>query len=186
MKDARLDAEIAIAMDGHLASVKEDRQRPFLSYYKTLVESVDDAAAEMLAEVLATGGPTIENFVHENIVTFGTFFKVHPEIQETILDTASNKDLAAILAGLSEGQAQVVRGLLTAKRIELVEEELERIQAKGRRAIEQAFDQSKKKIVKKLISSKGEGTISEMLSGRASESQENSKTGEVKNLDGAA
>ena len=170
IKDTRLDADIAKVMDSHFATLEEDLQRPFLGYYKSVVDLLDDSAAEDLAEVFSTGGPTIENFVQENVVTFATFFKLQRDLQETIIEELANKDLASLVAGLSGVQANAVSSLISDKRTELIQEEIERAQNKGKRVVEQSHTAVKRSIVKKIIGLKGNGEISDLF-GKASDAE---------------
>ena len=124
---------------------------------------MDEAAADIVVEVLSTGGPTIENFVQENIVTFATFFKMLPQLQENIIEALSNRDLSALLAGLIDEKAERVKGMVSANRMELIQEEVERLQGKGQRAIDQAHDVSKRQVVKRISALRVTGTIADLL-----------------------
>jgi hypothetical protein len=171
-----LDTNIGSTIDEHFASVKEDHQRPFLAYYKTLLESVDDGVVEVLAEVLSTGGPTIEHFVQENVVTFATFFKLQKQLQESIMDGLANREVTALVSMLPADQGEVVRSFISAERMELVQDEVERFEAKGRRAMDQAHSAARRQVVQKIIQLRGTNSIEDLFAEKAPDDDSMSKS----------
>lgn len=108
-----LDQEIAKALDSFSATMKDDAQRPFLAYYKQLIESVDDNVAEVLTSTLARdGGHTVDTFIQENIVTFAAFFRIALVHRESILESLSNKEIAVLMWGLERESRVAVKAVI--------------------------------------------------------------------------
>jgi hypothetical protein len=161
--DRDLDQEVAIAIEEQLVRSNSDIQGPYLSYYKSLVQSVDDDVAESLSEQLAAASPRIEHYIREAVVTFGTFFKLHADYQEEIVLGFNTRDLAAVVAALKDDLKNAIYTHLDDRRKELVNEEVERLIAKGTRPVAMAHRTAKRQVVTRILQLKGSGPLSEML-----------------------
>ncbi len=162
-KSSNFDGDIVLAIDTQVARSTADIQGNYLEYYKTIVESVDDEVAEALAEHFAAANPRVEKFVRESIITFGTFFKLHGDIQEEIIESMPNKDLAALVASLNSEAKNTIYTHVEARRKELVEEEVSRLLERGTRNLTGLHKTAKRYVVTKIIQMKGSGSIKDML-----------------------
>lgn len=158
-----LDADLLVVLDDCLNRAKDDKQRPFLSFYKDLVEASDDTTAEDLAEIMASQNQRVERFMRETIITFGTYFQLRPEIQEAIIDGLSNREVAALLACLDDDQKKFVDQHVDARRGGLIVDEVERLVAKGERQVKVTNKAVKKIVVARIIVAKGEGEMSDIV-----------------------
>lgn len=158
-----LDQEILTAIEGQLARATADVQAPYLTHYRKIVELADDEVAESLAEFFSAANSRVERFMRETIVTFGTFFKLHGDIQEEIVSTMNNKDLAALVSLIKPELKTVIYGHVEDRRKELVDEELDRLTSKGTRSVNAAHRAAKQQIVQRIVQIKGNGPLSELL-----------------------
>jgi hypothetical protein len=158
-----LDTELLRVLDERLLRAKDDTQRTFFSYYKSLIQSVSDRAAEHLSETLTASNANVGNFIRENVITFATFFKLHGDIKEEILDAMVTKDVAALLAGLRDDLKLSLLEHLDVKQRELVREEAERIAAKGVRHSQTVHKQAKEMVLARILTLKGDGPLAELL-----------------------
>jgi hypothetical protein len=162
----KLDEQVGAAIDDQLSRANADVHGPYLSYYKTLVESVEDEVAESIAEQIAGSSPRVERFVRETIVTFGTFFRLHGDIQEEIVGGMSNKDLGALVASLRDDWRTQIFVHVEARRKELVEDEAKRLIARGPRQASAAHRAAKRAVVDRIIQAKGGGSLAALLAAK--------------------
>jgi hypothetical protein len=163
IESVHLDTELLRVLDERLLRAKDDTQRTFFSYYKSLIQSVSDRAAEHLSETLTASNANVGHFIRENVITFATFFKLHGDIKEEILDAMVTKDVAALLAGLRDDLKLSLLEHLDVKQRELVREEAERITAKGVRHSQTVHKQAKELVLARLLTLKGDGPLAELL-----------------------
>jgi hypothetical protein len=158
-----LDEPVKQVLLRRVDKVASDRERPYLTFYKALIEASGDDAQDALVDHLSRGSIRVRNYLSESVVTFGTFFKLHGDYQELILDRLSMTDIGILLSGLEEAQISTVRSLLDQKRLDLVDEETTRI--KGRPPFEQmqAFETARKRVIGHIKALKGNGPLTNML-----------------------
>jgi hypothetical protein len=158
-----LDQELLAAVEAQLARVTGDIQAPYLQLYRSLVELADDEVAESLAESFASAHPRIEHFIRESVITFGTFFKLHGDIQEEIVTGLGNKDMASVVALLKPELKEVIFGHVEDRRKELIAEEVDRLAARGQRQVVAAHRAAKRQVVGRIVQIKGQGPLSDLL-----------------------
>lgn len=158
-----LDQDIITAIEGQLARASADIQAPYLAHYKTIVESVDEDVGESLTEHFAAAHPRVERYIRETIVSFGTFFKLHGDIQEEIISVMTNKDLAALTSTLKPEHKVMILSHVEDRRKELVEEEFDRLAAKGPRQSAAAHRAAKQLVTQRIIQIRGNGPLSDLL-----------------------
>ena len=158
-----LDSELDALIVGQIAKSSADIHLPYLNYYKTLIESIDDEVAEFLSEELSASNPRIDRYIRESVITFATFFKLSGDIQEEIVVGMSNKDLAALVVSIAEEYQKIIYQHVEEKRRELVEEEVKRIAAKGIRQVQVVHRAAKGQVVAKITQMKGAGSLTDML-----------------------
>lgn len=159
-----LDAGILTAVEAQLSKAAADAQGPYLAMYKSVVEAArDDELAEIMVEGLASANQRVERYMREAIVTFGTFFKLHGEIQEEIVTAFNNRDLAALVAPLKEDLRKVFMSHVEERARPLLDEEIDRLAAKGQRHLAGLHRDMKKRVVARILQIKGSGPLSELM-----------------------
>jgi hypothetical protein len=158
-----LDKEVVGLVDQQLARASSDVHGPYLTYYKALIESVDDQLAETMSEHFAAANPRVDRFVRESIITFSTFFKLHGDIQEEIVTSLSNKDLAALVSTLRDDLKNAIYGHLEARQREVVDEEATGLAGRGIRQVNLAHRAAKRRVVDRILQIRGTGHLSELF-----------------------
>ena len=158
-----LDDAIVVALDAQISLLKDDSQRAYLGWFKSISEALDDELAETMAAQLAKANPRLERYVRDNMITFSTFFILRAEVQEDLLGNLSNRDLGALLYGLSDGLKAQVTDLLAERRRAMIGEEIERLTARGDRPAKEAHRQIRLQVTAKVRALKGSGSLDEYL-----------------------
>jgi hypothetical protein len=158
-----LDQDLLAAVEQQLERANSDIQAPYLQLYRSLVEMADDEVAESLAESFAAAHPRVERFIRESVITFGTFFKLHGDIQEEIVTGLSNKDMASVVAMLKPELKGVFFEHVEERRKELIAEEVDRLAARGPRQVTAAHRAAKRQVVGRIVQIKGQGPLSDLL-----------------------
>ncbi len=158
-----LDNEVLSAIETQLSKIDTDVQAPYLSYYRRIVETSDDDLAEAIVELLSSANPRVERFMRESVVTFGTFFKLHGDIQEEILADMDNKTLAALVGPLKPEHKTAIFAHVEDRRKDLVEEEVDRLNAKGARQMVAAHKMAKQQVSSRIVQIKGNSPLSDLL-----------------------
>lgn len=161
-KADKMDQSIYQAMESIQARSKADAHRPFLRLYEEIVQASADDISDEVVKALSDN-PRLETYFRENVITFQTFFLLSDDSQQEIVDSLSNKDLAALLSGLSPEQKDRLFELLTERRADLVSEELETLEGSEGKVAKYAFRRVKEVVVKKLRHLKASGTLVENL-----------------------
>ncbi len=162
-----LDKDLISLITAQVDKADADIQAPYLNYYKSLLESVDDDVAESLQEKLASSSPRIERYLRESLVTLATFFRLQAELQEEIILGLSNKDIAALVVLLKQEWKDKVLSLVEGRRRDLVDEEVNRLTGKGQRQVKTAHTAAKQQVVARIKQMKGNGSIADMLDSKA-------------------
>ena len=158
-----LDADLMLALEEHIAATKDDSQRFFVRWYKSITESLEEDLVEDVAAELALSSPRLARFIQEEIITFSTFYRLKAEIQAEIVQGFSTKDLAALMSGLQEDARRQILGFLDQRRRDTVTEEADRLAAKGARIAQESQKQAKKKILSRIFALKGQGSLFNLL-----------------------
>jgi hypothetical protein len=162
-QDTSLDPDLIQALDEQIAATKDDSQRFFLRWYKSITDSVDDDLVEDLTSELGGSNPRLARFIQEQVITFATFFKLRSDIQAEIIQGTSNKDLGALVSVFGGDARTQILGFLDQKRRETVTEEAERLVGKGARMAQEAQRQAKKRVLGRILAIKGQGSLLDLL-----------------------
>jgi len=158
-----LDHELVAAIESQAARNSSDIHGPYLSYYRSLLQSVDDDVASLISEQISASDVRVERYLRETVVTFATFFKLHGDIQEEIVVGMNNRDQAALMAPLKEELKTKISSHLESRRRELVDEEIQRLIGKGLRQVNAAHRLAKEQVVARIMQIKGNGLLSDLM-----------------------
>ena len=154
----QLDDDLAKTLDSVIDKIKDDSERPYLKFYQAIVESADEGLADELIAGFGTS-KRIKDYLDENVITLGTFFKLKPELQAELLERLSNKDIAAIVVGLSAEQSQQIMAALTDRRRELINDETAIFQSGENRNANASALKAKALLIDKMKTLKSQGTL---------------------------
>lgn len=152
------DDYIIVAMDSVLDRIKNDFQRPFLSVYQDIVESTEEEISEQIVRELSQD-PRLDEYFRANVITVHTFFLLPAEQRNEIMESLSNKDIAALAAGSKPEEQQMLLEAVPERRKSLVAEEFESLTSRGGRQAQYAYKRVREIIVKRLREMKNEGTL---------------------------
>lgn len=152
------DDNIIVALDSIIEKMKGDTQRPFLKVYQDIVESTDSEVSEELVRELSTD-PRIEEHLRMNVITFNTFYVLTPELRNAMIDSLSNKDIAALVIGAREEDRDLVQSGIPDRRKDMVQEEFESLEARGESASAPAIKKARETVLAKIKALKAEGTL---------------------------
>ena len=158
-----LDKELISTLDEQIAAAHDDSQKAYLGWYKAIADSVDDDVADELRENLAAANPQLEKFVRDQMIAFGTFFLLLDEVQEELIQSLSNRNLAALVAGLNDQQKARILVMIDRRRQEIIAEEMESLSGKGQRQVNIAHRQAKNLIVANIKALKGSGNLDDFI-----------------------
>jgi Mg/Co/Ni transporter MgtE len=161
---SNFDAVLVDRLKQVLSVSESDFQREYLDFYKEIIEESGDKLRGDVAEKLATQHPKIREFIDETIITINTLFKLDSEYQEDIIEYLSNKDIAALFTSLEADQKADLLVMVDERRRELLDDDVTRLNARGKKQIEAAFEQAKRLVIERILVLKGEGTIQELMS----------------------
>jgi hypothetical protein len=155
----QFDLLIVDALEAQTKEAGEDIQRPFLAVYQEMIEAARDDIGEDIRRGLAQDTRLAE-YLRQNVISLTTLFEVETSVLGEIITALSNRDVAAIVQGSSEGRRQLLMNALATRRRDLVAEEMERLQARGERAANAQFKKAKDIVVTKLRRMRAEGLLS--------------------------
>ncbi len=156
------DAELGRGIDNILNRTKSDAQRPFLKVYKEIIEAAEDDLSEDIVRELSVD-PRLDSYFRENVITIRTFFKLNEESRNEIVETLSNKDVAALALGVRDDERKIIMQGLPARRKGMIAEEFESLSSRGGRQAQYAFKRVRDTIVKKLSEMKEQGMLASVL-----------------------
>jgi flagellar motor switch protein FliG len=156
------DAAIFQAMEAVQARSKADAHRPFLRLYEEIVAASGDEVSDEVVKTLS-GNPRLEAHFRANVITFQTFFSLTDETRLELMESLSNKDLAALLNGLPDDQKNALNDALPERRRNLLAEELDALAGSEGRAAKYAFRRVKEIVITKIKKMKAEGTLADSL-----------------------
>ena len=142
----RFDPEIYRSIKHLTQESRSEVFKPFLKHYEEILESMpDDVSDDFLVNLKHE--PELTKYHTANIITLATIFKIVPSQAKDIIDSLSNKDIAAVLFGLNDIDRLKIREFLDDMRKDLVQEEFERIEGQGKLKAERQFKASKSKVI---------------------------------------
>ena len=159
-KSQHLDEKLIVGINQKLKKLTEDAQRPFLKLYQSVIESSDDEIAEDLTNKIAQESAKVAEYLNNQIIFFDTLFRLPKEVvSDVVFERMSNKDIAALLTGVTEDKKEFIHNHIDSRRKDLITEEYERLSAKGPRQVKIAHKGSKKIVMKILKDLKMSGEI---------------------------
>jgi hypothetical protein len=157
------DDQLSDRLTQAVAGADSDLQREYLEFYRDIVEESADKLKAEVADRLGTQHPKVKEFLDETVVSYATLFKLAREYLEEVVDYLGNRDLAALMLHLEPAQKRLLAASLDERRLGLVEDESKRVEGRGKRQAEQAFEQAKRLVVSKIVAIKGDGLIGDLL-----------------------
>ncbi len=157
------DDGILRSLDVILDQNKADSQRPFLKVYQEIIERSDDEVGETVIRELSSD-PRLSSFLRENIINIHTFFRLTEEARAEMVETLSNREVAALGTGVEEFERERLFEGLPARRSGLVLEEYDTFVSRGGNAAEQVFKKVRDTLVKRLREMKANGSLTAALS----------------------
>ena len=185
-QSTQLDEIIIAAIEAQMATNKEDRQRPYLKMYQSVIEAVDDEMAEELTSSLTSRSKAVGQYLEKNTVLISMLFKLPIEIIEThIFDALGNRDLAALIGGFDGKKKEFLLSKLEQRRRDQVDEEVERTASRTKRQNKEDHKAAKQTVLGILRKLKAEGIIDEALakSTQRTEQSENKETEDNSNTE---
>lgn len=152
------DTDIIRALDAVLDKANSDSQRPFLKIYQEILEKSDDEVGESILRELSTD-KRLDEFLRENVINIHTFFRLNEDTRSEMLETFSNKDIAALAYGVDETEREQVFEVLSARRAGLIREEYDTLVSRGGRGTDEAFRKVRDTLIGKLKEMKNKGTL---------------------------
>ena len=159
---AESDPTILQTLEAVLERTKSDAQRPFLKVYQDIVESAGDELGEDIMQQLSAD-PRVDTFLKQNVIGIYTFFLLEDEVKAELLEPLSNRDIAALSAGVKEDERNIISALLPERRRPLVAEEVEALTSRGSRQVSVQFKRVKEMLVRRLRDLKADGTLQSSL-----------------------
>jgi flagellar motor switch protein FliG len=158
-----LDEQLLTSLEGVIDKTKADSQRPFLKLYQEIIEraSDDDMKEEILKQLSAD--PRVDNYLKENVITINTFFMLPDDLKNELIESLSNKDVAALAFGVKDEQKDSLLKSLPERRQALINEEMDSLTGKGSRQAQYAFKRVKEVLVRKLNELKADGSLTKAL-----------------------
>lgn len=169
-----LDQELTQVLDQQIAISKDDSQRPYFNWYKAIAEASDDDLADELCSQLASASPQLESYVRDQLITFRTLFMLLEDIQEELIVSMSNRNLAALLINLDDQDKSRILVMIDQRRQEVIVEEMESLRAKGQRQVAVAHREAKSLMVANIRALKGSGSLSEFIDKNAKNTKKTS------------
>lgn len=158
-----LDRELIAAFESQMSRALGDLQGPYLPYYRTLLECVDEDVATPLVGRLSAADKRVASYLRDTVVTFETFFKLHLDLQEAIISNMNNRDLAALLYPLSDVLKTQVYQSVETRRQELINDEIQRVASKGERQALIAHKGAKDQVLARIQQLKGNRPLTDLL-----------------------
>ena len=155
------DNQIEVALDAVISKSKGDAQRPFLKVYTDIVEQSDEEVSQILVKQLSSD-PRLEKHFRENVISLHTFFQLYAEQRAELIDSLSNKDIAALASGISDEEREIVFEAVSARRKGLVVEEYESLTARGGRQAQASFKRVRDLLVKRMKELSSEGALTNL------------------------
>ena len=175
-QSTQLDEIIIAAIQARMATNKEDRQRPYLKIYQSVIEAADDEMAEELTSSLTSRSKAVGQYLEKNTVLISMLFKLPVEVIEAnIFDALGNRDLAALINGFDGNKKQFLLSHLEQRRRDQVNEEVERAASRTKRQNSEDHKAAKQTVLGILRKLKTEGTLDELMAGAAGAPQNDSK-----------
>jgi hypothetical protein len=166
-----LDKELLPVLEKQISTIDEDSQRSYLSLYKEIVETLDDEVNEHVINGMGAVDDRINTYLQNNVVTLATFFKLAADIKEELISSMSNKDIAGFIFSLTTDKASGVIQLAGERRVELIQEELDRFESFTKRQRVAATDRGKKMVLGKIKAMAAETTLDELFTDNQQDTQ---------------
>jgi len=105
---------------------------------------------EAIVEALGQVDRRIGDHLRSTYVTLQSLFRLDEEVLDEVLEPLSNFNLAALAYGLGEAERGLILGRINERRRELVQEEIDRLAARGRRQATAAHEDVRRVVVTRL------------------------------------
>jgi Mg/Co/Ni transporter MgtE len=158
-KADHLDAAVIAELDMHLTRVQSDEQSPFLRTYQEIIESSGEDVAEQILKTMSSD-QRLDGYLRENIITVKTIFRIDRALRKEMVESLSNKDIAALCLGFEPAENREIISLVAERRKPLIFEELESLKSRGGTQAEAATSRARGILVQKMKGLKEEGTLS--------------------------
>jgi hypothetical protein len=158
----QFDKIIATSIE-EVASIESVDRADQFKLYSQIFANIPDNLIEEISTKLAEKDDDLKAFVEENVITAKTLYLLSEEVQSEVFDYLSNKDIAAIMNGGDDQFSALATLLLDKRKFELLDDEILRINSKGKRVAEGENVRAQKLIIKKIKILKGAGSLRALM-----------------------
>jgi len=158
-----LDAEIIKAVDAVASDVKKIQFKQDSQFYESILTRLNDDDADETLKVIAESNPRLKAHLEKTIITFGTFFKLPPNMQEDIVSNLNNQQIAGLIFGLDSSGAQIIQSMLDERRKTLITDEVTVLINSPKVSSQNVVNTAKNTVATAIRKLRDEGHLDEIL-----------------------
>jgi hypothetical protein len=149
-RDVESDQDIVTVLDQAISKVKDDSFRSYMTFFKEIVEHSDDEQKDDIISGIEMANPDVAEKLRRQIITLSSLFRLPQGSQSEIVASMSNKDIAAVMIGLSNEDATNILGRVSPRRKQIILDELKILQEGDQEMIRASHKKSKEIILQKI------------------------------------
>jgi flagellar motor switch protein FliG len=147
------DREILAVLDRVISKVKDDTFRSYMGFFQEIVEQADDEQKDDILSGIEAANPEAAQKLRRQVITFSTLFMLPQSVQNDIVAGMSNRELAALMIGLSNEDATNVIGKVSPRRKQIILDELTALQEGDQEVVRSSHKRAKDAILQKIRAS---------------------------------
>jgi Mg/Co/Ni transporter MgtE len=149
-RNTEADRDIATVLDRAITKVKDDSFRSYMNFFQEIVEQSDDDQKDDILSGIEVTNPDVADKLRRQVISFSSLFRLPQGLQNEIIASMSNRDIASLMIGLSNEDATNVLGRVSTRRKQIILDELKVLQEGDQENIRSSHKKSKDSIVQKI------------------------------------